>query len=435
MLNENEECYWMLGGKLDEHLFCEEFVLKHNIVFMDGHFYCEKGIITDEGSIRRAVYEELVTCTRSNLARKVDSIMQTLRISARRDIELDHENKIHLANGTYDLYDGYREQYHLCRHRLPALFTNSNGHSEAWEKFLSELLEPEDILTLQEYMGYCLLPSNRAQKMLIILGNGGEGKSRIGVVMKAIFGQSMHVGSIAKLENNNFAKADLENVLVMVDDDLRLDALHSTNTIKSLISAEVPVDVERKYQQSYQANIHARFLAFGNGTLEALHDRSYGFYRRQIILTAKPRDPKRVDDPYLGETLAADRDHILIWCLKGLYRLLAQNYQFTVSAKAKENWQQNVTDQNNIVAFMESQGYFRIENGKTITAKRLYELYRLWCEDNALKPLCQRTFSSYLIGNQAAYGIHYCNNVPIADGKKARGFMGITPQMQGFGTR
>ena len=49
-------------------------------------------------------------------------------------------------------------------------------------KFLSELLDEEDILTLQEYMGYTLLPSNKAQKLMMLLGKGGEGKSRIGLV-------------------------------------------------------------------------------------------------------------------------------------------------------------------------------------------------------------------------------------------------------------
>ena len=53
--------------------------------------------------------------------------------------------------------------------------------------------------------------------------------------------------------------------------------------------------------QSVQGNLYVRFLCFGNGSLSALHDRSYGFYRRQIILTVKDVPPDRVDDPYLIE--------------------------------------------------------------------------------------------------------------------------------------
>ena len=50
-----------------------------------------------------------------------------------------------------------------------------------------------------------------------------------------------------------------------------------------------------------------RFLAFGNGTLSALYDRSIGFFRRQIILTTKDREPNRIDDPYLSEKLIAEK--------------------------------------------------------------------------------------------------------------------------------
>ena len=43
------------------------------------------------------------------------------------------------------------------------------------------------------------------------------------------------------------------------------------------------MDLERKREQSYQGLLYVRFLCFGNGALTALHDRSDGFFRRQII--------------------------------------------------------------------------------------------------------------------------------------------------------
>lgn len=75
---------------------------------------------------------------------------------------------------------------------------------------LSELLVPEDIPTLQEYMGYCLLPTTKGQKMLLMIGKGGEGKSRIGLVMRSMLGDNMNTTSIQKVENNRFSRADLE---------------------------------------------------------------------------------------------------------------------------------------------------------------------------------------------------------------------------------
>ena len=68
-----------------------------------------------------------------------------------------------------------------------------------WLKFLDGLLYPEDIPTLQEYIGYCLIPSNKGQRMMVIKGNGGEGKSQIGAVLGALFGSNMKDGSIGKI--------------------------------------------------------------------------------------------------------------------------------------------------------------------------------------------------------------------------------------------
>ena len=240
-----------------------------------------------------------------------------------------------------------------------------------------ELLEPEDIPTLQEYLGYCLLPTTRAQKMLLIIGRGGEGKSRIGLVMRAILGDSMNTTSIQKVENNRFSRADLEHKLLMVDDDMDLSALPKTNYIKSIITSECKMDLERKGVQSYQSLLYVRFLCFGNGALTALHDQSDGFFRRQIVLTTRDRPADRVDDPFLAEKLAAEREGIFLWCLEGLHRLIAQNYRFTISPKAQENVETVRRGSNNVVEFLQSEGYIRFRADYEASSKSIYKAYKV----------------------------------------------------------
>ena len=127
--------------------------------------------------------------------------------------------------------------------------------------------------------------------------------------------------------------------------------------------------------QSVQGNLYVRFLCFGNGSLSALHDRSYGFYRRQIILTVKDVPPDRVDDPYLIEKLQREADDIFLWCLEGLKRLLKNKYRFTISERAKKNLHEAMESGNNIIAFMQSSGYIRLEENTTATSKNLYQAY------------------------------------------------------------
>ena len=89
--------------------------------------------------------------------------------------------------------------------------------------------------------------------------------------------------------------------------------------IKSMVTLEDKMDIERKGQQSVQRELYVRFIAFGNGTLQALYDHSYAFYRRQLILTTKDRPADRVDDRFLVEKFKEEAEGIFLWMLQGLH--------------------------------------------------------------------------------------------------------------------
>ena len=57
-------------------------------------------------------------------------------------------------------------------------------------------------------------------------------------------------------------------------------------------------------------------------TLSSLYDRSDGFYRRQMILKVKEKDPNRVDDRFLMDKLDKEKELIAAWALEGLKRLV-----------------------------------------------------------------------------------------------------------------
>ena len=424
-MEEKQTPIWMENGKLNEVAFAKEFLQKHQMVCCDGAFFSREGRITDERLLRRAIYRMLQDHVHTGVSRKVEGILSTMRLAcSHKNLPLD-PLVIHLANGTYDMRSYFTEEKQFCRHRLPVRFLPDAQPPETWLNFLDELLYPEDIVTLQEFMGYCLVPTTKAQKMLIITGRGGEGKSRIGVVMKAIFGSNMSVGSLAKVENSPFARADLEHLLVMVDDDLQMEGLSSTNYLKSIITSELPMDLERKGEQSYQGQLVARFMAFGNSTLRSVYDHSLGFFRRQIILSTIPRPADRVDDPELGEKLIAEKDGIFMWCLLGLFRLMHNDFRFTISQRAMENLTKARTEDNNILSFLSSEGYIKFDYHASATSRQLYSVYRDWCEDNATRALSDRTFWSYLREHTIDLGLDYTNTIPIGNGRYARGFKGI----------
>ena len=372
---------WFEDGQIDEVAFCENFLQRMPLKCINGIFFSYDGMLPDS-EVEKEIYRMVKPVLTKGISKKVKQLLEVLKLEAYSEELPVQMDRIHVNNGTYFLNGDFTEKKEFCLNRLPVKYEMKETKPERWLKFLSELLEEDDIPTLQEYMGYCLIPSNKAQKLLIILGKGGEGKSRIGLVMRKILGTNMNVSNIQKVEHNRFARADLEYRLLMVDDDMKLEALKDTNYIKTIVTLEDKMDLERKSKQSVQGNLYVRFLCFGNGSLSALHDRSYGFYRRQIILTVKDVPPDRVDDPYLIEKLQREADDIFLWCLEGLKRLLKNKYRFTISERAKKNLHEAMESGNNIIAFMQSSGYIRLEENTTATSKNLYQAYCRWCEDN-----------------------------------------------------
>ena len=246
----------------------------------------------------------------------------------------------------------------------------------------------------------------------------------------------MKDGSIGKISENRFARADLEHILLCVDDDMRMEALRQTNYVKSIVTAQGKMDLERKGKQSYQGWMFARLLAFSNGDLQALYDRSDGFYRRQLVLTTKEKPMDRADDPDLAEKMKAEAEGIFLWAFEGLQRLVANNFKFTESDRIRENREAVKRDNNNIFDFMESEGYIRLKADASISSKDFYEIYRMWCEENSLAPLKARRFSDAMIANAGRFNLEHCNNITNSAGRRVWGFMGVEavarPHINGF---
>ena len=428
---------WYNGKKIDEVQFGRAFLEQWPLKCVNGTLYTLDGPVEDESEIKQRILENIEEYVTSGLSKKVTNILETIKLLAFSDPFPIEQDCIHLQNGVYHLPDGsFQESRLFCQNRLPVRYDPKAASPDRWLTFLHELLDDADIPTLQEYLGYCLIPSTKGQRMMILKGEGGEGKSQIGVVLSRLFGCNMKDGSIGKISENRFARADLEHTLLCVDDDMRMEALRQTNYVKSIVTAQGKMDLERKGKQSYQGWMFARLLAFSNGDLQALYDRSDGFYRRQLVLTTKEKPVDRADDPDLAEKMKAEAEGIFLWAFEGLQRLVANNFKFTESDRIRENREAVKRDNNNIFDFMDSEGYIRRKADASISSKDFYEIYRMWCEENSLAPLKARSFSDAMIANAGRFNLEHCNNITNSAGRRVWGFMGVEaiarPHINGF---
>lgn len=414
-------------GKINEPLFCKEFSHNCPIIFSENRFYDYNGEVSED-IISHKISKIVMTNVTNNVAAVVKRLVEALKLCCFSEPIIPKEDEIHLLNGILKTDGTWLEEIRFCANRLNIDYNqniwNDVYYPEDFLLFLSDMLDMEDITTLQEFLGYCLIPSTKGQAMLFIIGNGGEGKSRIGIVLQEIFKSAMITGNFQRIETDKFFRYNLQNKLLMLDDDMQMNALSSTGYIKNLITAEIPVDVEAKGQQSQQAMLYSRFLCFGNGSPKALYDKSDGFARRMIILTTKPVPENRKNDPFLADKFIAEKEKIFCWMFDGLRRLIRNNFRFTISEKTRRNISEIMSDNCNIPEFLEDRGYISFGSGYSESTQALYSAYVDWCHKNLMNILNQNTFSTWLRSNSAKWGMTQTNHISV-DNREVRGYKGV----------
>ncbi len=417
--------------EINEQDFCRELLGRVPLKCEGDRLYSVEGPLGDRDAAQ-IIYDALGEQVTVNVALKVGQLLRTLKLECGQEELPLQKDRIHLANGTYYLkkpegaHSHFSPHKEICRNRLPVHYDPYARTPVVWYSFLQDLLEnEEDIKTLQEYMGYCLIPSTDAQKMLVLSGRGGEGKSVVGQVLYHLLGESMNTGSIHKLEKNDFARADLEGKLLLVDDDADLELLKKTSWIKALVTAQRKLDVERKGVQSYQARLYSRFLCLSNGNLLAAYDNSDAFLRRQLILRCRERPADRVDEPRLSDFLLLEREGILLWCLEGLQRLKKNNWVFTISESALKNLVDARRESQAIDEFfLHSEGYLCRDPDSRMSSRRLYQLFCDYCEDNGLGKWPEKVFFNELRANRKRYNLMESRKISV-NGRCVRGYIGI----------
>ena len=397
------------------------------LICVKGRLYGLDGLISDD-IISHSISVMLTEHVTSNISRKVKNLLEALKLYCHSEPPEVNPNIIHVLNGYVNLDGQFFPEKKFCVNHLQVSFDPSvtePPNPARFLRFIGDLLYPEDIPTLQEFLGYCLIPTTKGQAMMFLIGNGEEGKSRIGKVMSAIWGASMLEGKFQRIETDRFFRYNLVDKLVMVDDDMQLDALSSTGYIKSLVTAEIPIDIEAKGKQSEQARIYTRILGFGNGSPKALYDKSDGFARRLLILSVKPKPVDRVNDPYLADKLICKKDEIFRWLLVGVRRLVMNRYRFTVSERTKKNVSDAVADSCNILDFIQDDQIVVLGPDQQTSCTELYSGYVYWCHRNGMTEMKRDSFIGWLKNNESRFNIRYTFNVPNRDGGRVRGFKGI----------
>lgn len=417
---------------LDENVFAKYFCEVNKVVFVNGLFYTKGGRVTQD-EIERDIWQSIEKVgVATDVERKVKKLAGAVRLCAIPDENkpfVIHQNLLPFANGTLDIntssfYLDKKEPYPY-RFEAPLIPEYDLVDAPNFVKWLHDLFMPDDVETIQQFLGYCLVPSTKAQKSLFLVGEGGAGKSVLGVILQEMLGRNamMSVTSTQDFLRDKFKMPELENKLVLYDDDLSSDALESTGIYKKLITNNLDITVDRKFGQPFTMRPQIKLVCCCNEMLTSVYDQTDGFYRRLLPVLVKPIADDFVPDLNFYDKITKEIKIITLWALEGLYKLIKNDWVIPISVRTQTYLNDRRSLGNHFPEFMAD--VFEFIPSESVSIKDIIKVYQTWCQYNACNAVKDRTLQSWLVDNQGRYKIARTEHALSSDQVRTRGYSGL----------
>lgn len=415
------------NAKLNYKKFVDAFAAINNCVYCNGVFYSPDGAMNSQ-SLRRDIANSLGAMGwTSRLDSPTNSIFQSLKDMYTVDELFVNDKAVPLANGDLHL-DKDRWVFRLGEkkhtpYRLAVNYTPMEKPMPLFNKWLNDVFDPEDIPTVQEIMGYCLVPTTAAGEAFFLVGDGEAGKSGLGTILMGLLGNASISIETQSLVTKQFQVASVEHKLLAYDDDLGSAALSETGLLKKLITADTPISAEKKYCDPHQFNSYCRIIASANFMLSSLYDDSNGFFRRlhPILVKPKPTDRKVIKGFY-SLILEQEREQILKWVLIGLRRVIENGWKIHWSERSLNYMKANKSNAVHFDDFFEET--CEVVEGETATTAELTKLYHKWCSENGIKEASDRRLANWFTDTSEKLGLRRSQNI-MRNGKGLRGYINL----------
>ncbi len=113
--------------RIDEMTFACSFLEAYPMKCVHGKLYTVEGLVPDEASLKREIFIEICDWVKTGTARKVEDLMKAVKMMAFADEIPLHQDRIHVANGTWYLDSHFSEEKEYCRNRLDVVYNPATG--------------------------------------------------------------------------------------------------------------------------------------------------------------------------------------------------------------------------------------------------------------------------------------------------------------------
>lgn len=429
---EREDCigldqciYESKGGKqINYPKIIQAIGQSNDLISVEHTLYSPDGVVSDmkmrkdiSDTLVMAGWTKVLDAPTTHILNSIKDTFHCDKLPVDKNVIPFANGDLHIGESTWIFREGEKKQ---GAYRLSVNFSQEDIPMPWFAKWAGDVFVQEDIATIQELLGYCLIPVTTSQEAFILVGEAGVGKSVLTKLLASIFGNAYQELSIKELAQNRFYTSLVENKLVIYDDDLHTEALAETGIFKKLITANQEITAERKYEQPHKFLPYCTIIANSNDMLKTLYDDSDGFYRRLHPIHVKNKKANRQNIANMAELVVSEKETITRWALKGLRRVIANNYKISWSERSKEYMSEEKEKGLSFPDFIDT--VFEFGGNNAVTTEQISKVYKTWCRQNAIQELSVRRLQNWLGANAEKYNIKKVN----VGERRLKGYSGLT---------
>lgn len=335
---------------------------------------------------------ELINLHNLSFQKVVDNLLAKLKAIAPK---INFDLSMNFKNGSIDLINKQVNNYFIASvnyvdfnyyndEQYNQLFNDDNNPVK---KFLTSTLpDSEDYTMLCDCLGF-LLTKNNQEYLVSLYGSGANGKSLLmELIKKALDNVAVDISLDEALHNEN-TRIRLQNKLVALSSEFsgQLNNRDLQN-FKTLVSGQ-PISARSLYENQITIENYAKFLTSTNEIISASTLNNDALLRRLAVIQFAQKFTPRQE---IKDTLFKQENlelffNFLIRCA------LSYQYKIRFSANSAKLLQKINTATNNVLGFCQD---YELQSGSIkVKAKRLFELYNDYCQENNFKPLGNNKFA------------------------------------------
>lgn len=383
-----------------ESQIADEIINDHHIIYVDQvGFYEWNGQIwrRQPDSIIRN-YADLAYGKMFSTAQRIGNACSLLKARSVSSVQFNRAPVITFQNGTLEINTGrFRQssETDYCSIIMDYAY-DPNATCPAWESFISDVTngDPKRMEILQFLAGYVLFPDCPHQKVFLLIGQEGNGKSVYLDVLQRVFG----IDNVSHVEPSglcqDFQRIRIKDSLLNIGTDINSN--FSNGEIREwLLKIADGTVIQACYKGlNYVDFIPRAKLVYACNELPSA-DIINGLKRRMLFVRfpcsyvdfPDPSDPlQRQRDIHLTDRLTQELPGIFLWAYAG-YRDLNKYGYFTEADEQRDYMTQFRIQSDPVIAFCEDFKRFG-----ELTRDDIYEAYRTWCMDTQHRPLARERF-------------------------------------------